>query len=303
MLRRQKERSYPMAKRKQNKITFSTILILLLFFGLYLLLDSAGALGGSPISHPKGTVQVHFIDVGQGDAIYIRTPSQDILIDAGERGDTVLDYLRNQKVDDLELVIGTHPHSDHIGGLIDVLGEIPTKEIVDPGIVHTSKTYEDYLRQIDAKNIRFTEGRAGMKRTFEDGVVLEILSPVSPDEDDLNESSVVTRLTYGKISFLFAGDAGIQSEKEMLKGGPSLRSTVLKVGHHGSSTGTGDDFLKAVAPKAAVILCGAGNSYGHPHKEILEKLKAADIDIYRTDIMGTIVMETDGSTYKVIRER
>ena len=295
-----------MAKRKQNRITLSTILIVLLFLGLYSLLDSTGVLDGGRIAglNPEGgPAEVHFIDVGQGDSIYIRTPSQDILIDAGERGDTVVDYLKGQNVDDLELVIGTHPHSDHIGGLVDVLEEIPTEEVVDPGVVTTSKTYEDYLTLIDARDITFTEGRAGMKRTFEDGTVLEIFSPASPDEDDLNEASVVAKLTYGKISFLFTGDAGTKSEKEMLKSGYPLKSTVLKAGHHGSSTSTSDDFLEAVSPEAAVIPCGAGNSYGHPHKETLEKLEAADIDIYRTDIMGTIVAETDGKTYEITTER
>ena len=295
-----------MAKRKQNRITLSTILIVLLFLGLYSLLDSTGVLDGGRIAglNPEGgPAEVHFIDVGQGDSIYIRTPSQDILIDAGERGDTVVDYLKGQNVDDLELVIGTHPHSDHIGGLVDVLEEIPTEEVVDPGVVTTSKTYEDYLTLIDARDITFTEGRAGMKRTFEDGTVLEIFSPASPDEDDLNEASVVAKLTYGKISFLFTGDAGTKSEKEMLKSGYPLKSTVWKAGHHGSSTSTSDDFLEAVSPEAAVIPCGAGNSYGHPHKETLEKLEAADIDIYRTDIMGTIVAETDGKTYEITTER
>ena len=295
-----------MAKRKQNRITLSTILIVLLFLGLYSLLDSTGVLDGGRIAglNPEGgPAEVHFIDVGQGDSIYIRTPSQDILIDAGERGDTVVDYLKGQNVDDLELVIGTHPHSDHIGGLVDVLEEIPAEEVVDPGVVTTSKTYEDYLTLIDARDITFTEGRAGMKRTFEDGTVLEIFSPASPDEDDLNEASVVAKLTYGKISFLFTGDAGTKSEKEMLKSGYPLKSTVLKAGHHGSSTSTSDDFLEAVSPEAAVIPCGAGNSYGHPHKETLEKLEAADIDIYRTDIMGTIVAETDGKTYEITTER
>ena len=291
-----------MAKKKQNPITLSTILIVVLFLGLYNLLDSKGLIedkGQSALNPDSGTIEVHFIDVGQGDSIYIKTPSQDILIDAGERGDTVVDYLKELKVDELELVIGTHPHSDHIGGLINVFEQIPVKEVIDPGVVHTSKTFEDYLILIDEKNIIFTEGRAGMKRTFDDGTVLEILSPLSPSENNLNEASIVSKLTFGEISFLFTGDAETGSEAEMLEGRYNLKSTILKAGHHGSSTSTSEDFLDAVNPEAVIIMCGTDNSYGHPHVETLEKLEEANIDIYRTDLLGTIIVETDGKSYEI----
>jgi len=296
-----------MAKRKKNRTTFQKILIISLFLAVYSLLSYTGVLNGSKNAsqNPMGTIEVHFIDVGQGDSIYIKMPSQDILIDAGERGqgDAVISYLRNQNVQDLELVVGTHPHSDHIGGLVNVLKTFPTKEVVDPGVVHTSKTYEEYLQLIDTKNITFTEGRAGMHRTYDDGTRLEILSPTNPDEKDLNEDSVVIKLTHGNVAFLFTGDAGNQSEKEILSNGYSLKSTVLKVGHHGSYGSTSRRFLKAVSPKVAIISCGTGNPYGHPHKVTLRKLKAANADIYRTDQNGSIVVKTDGKTYQVTTER
>lgn len=170
---------------------------------------------------------------------------------------------------------------------------------MDPGVVHTSKTFEDYLVLIDEKDIDFTAARAGMKRTFEDGTVLEILSPDSPSEDDLNNASIVARLTYGKVSFLFTGDAEIPSENAMLDAMSPLRSTILKAGHHGSSTSTVDAFLEAVSPEAVVIMCGADNSYGHPHREVLEKLEDADIKVFRTDIHGTIIVSTDGKSYGI----
>lgn len=291
-----------MAKKKQSRISYISIVVLILLSVLYKFLNPQGILDSSQaggVHLEKGTAVVHFIDVGQGDAIYIKTPTQDILIDAGEQGDIVTEYLKEQKVDDLELVIGTHPHSDHIGGLVDVLENFPVEEVIDPGIVHTSKTYEDYLTLIDEKDIQFTEGRAGMQRTLEDGTTLEIFSPASPDSNDLNNASIVAKFTYGTVSFLFAGDAGSSMEKEMLSAGYNLKSTILKVGHHGSSTSTSDDFLKAVSPKAAVIMCGTGNSYGHPHEELLERLETAGIDTYRTDLLGSIRIETDGKNYNI----
>lgn len=306
-----------MARRRQNRITFTTVIIALIILALYNLIESRDLF---PARETPGMqsqdelqddlrddlrddlVEVHFIDVGQGDSIYIKTPSQDILIDGGERGDTVVDYLRSQDVDDLELVIGTHPHSDHIGGLINVFEEIPVKEVMDPGVVHTSKTFEDYLTLIDEKNMIFTVVRAGTKRVYDDGVVIEILSPVNPDSDNLNDASIVARLTFGDIAFLFTGDAETPSENEMLIAGAPLKSTILKAGHHGSSTSTGDDFLEAVSPEAVVIMCGYDNSYGHPHREILEKLDVADVEVYRTDLQGSIVFVTNGRDYEVYHE-
>lgn len=250
-----------------------------------------------------GELQVHFIDVGQGDSIYIKTPSKNILIDAGERGDTVVNYLKELDVSSLDLVISTHPHSDHIGGLVNVLRALEVKEVIDPGIVHTSKTFEDYLTLIDEKDIVFTEGWPGDVRDLGDSVMLEILHPREPKSNDLNNASVVARLSFGEISFLFTGDAEKKSEKEILDQGFDIKSTILKAGHHGSSTSTGEDFLNAVSPETVIIMCGEGNSYGHPHEEIIEMLESYDINIYRTDISGTIVIITDGKTYEVSTEK
>ena len=290
------------SKRRHNQLTLTTVIAILIILALYNLMESNGLLPGNSavdVSSGNSLVEVHFIDVGQGDSIYIRTPSQDILIDAGERGDTVVDYLNSLDVEDLDLVIGTHPHSDHIGGLVNVFEKIPVKEVMDPGIVHTTKTFENYLKLIDEKNMIFTIARAGTKRTFDDGTVLEIISPSDPDERSLNDASIAAKLTFGDISFLFMGDAETTSEKEMLQAGYNLKSTVLKAGHHGSSTSTSDDFLKAVSPEAVIIMCGVDNSYGHPHRETLKKLEAAGVNVYRTDLMGTIIVKTNGSEYDI----
>jgi competence protein ComEC len=253
----------------------------------------------SPQVDTSAKLKVHFIDVGQGDAILIQTPSKNVLIDGGERGTTVVEYLKKQGIGNLDLVIGTHPHADHIGGLINVFETIPVKEVIDPCIIHTTKTFEDYLTLIDKKDIIFTEGRAGMTRDLGDGAALLIVHPSSPVSSHINDASIVVRVTFGQVSFLFTGDVEQSGEEEILKRGYDLKSTVLKVGHHGSNTSTTLSFLNAISPEAAVIMVGKANRYGHPHEETLVRLINAKIDIYRTDIHGTLVITSDGQTFEV----
>ena len=248
---------------------------------------------------PVGKLKLHFIDVGQGDSILIQTPEQNILVDAGElnAGADVVRYIKEQGIESSDIVISTHPHSDHIGGLITVLNSISVKEVIDSAVAHTTKIYEDYLNIIDQKNIKFTEGRTGMARDLGGGAEMRILHPSSPSSDDIDNASIVTRITFGEISFLLSGDAGSVAESQILDRGNDLTSTVLKVSHHGSQTITTQKFLEAVKPKTAVIMCGKDNAYGHPHVETLAKLTAAGVDIYRTDEQGTIVITTDGKNH------
>lgn len=258
------------------------------------LFHTGGPEGGDVASE---RLAVHFIDVGQGDAILIRTPTQNILIDGGERGEAVVDYLQARGIGSLDLVIGTHPHQDHIGGLVGVLKQIPVKEVIDPGVAHTSQTYENNLTIIDEKDIKFTAGRAGMTRNLGGGATMKILHPDSPSRHDLNNASIVVKIDFGRVSFLLTGDAGSEAEKEMRGRVYNLRSTVLKVGHHGSSSSTSREFLNAVRPKVAVISVGTANAYDHPHDETLQNLANAGADIFRTDLQGTIIITTDGTTY------
>ncbi len=251
---------------------------------------------------PQGVLEAHFIDVGQGDSIYIKTPEQNILIDGGDRGNTVVNYLRNQGVSSLDLVIGTHPHADHIGGLINVMKAIPVKEIIDPDVVHSTTAFEDYLDVIDAKDIKFTVGRAGMKRDLGGGAEMKIIHPSSPSSSHLNNASIVCRVTFGTVSFMFTGDAEQAAESQVLNRGYTLDSDILKIGHHGSRTSTTQAFLNAVNPNVSVIMCGKHNQYGHPHDETLNKLSNAGVDIYRTDLQGHIIITTDGETYDINKE-
>lgn len=243
-------------------------------------------------------IKVHYLNVGQGDSILVTSPSFNMLIDGGSRsrGQAVVNYITSQGVSSLDLVVGTHPHEDHIGGLIEVFKQIPVKEVLDPGVAHTTKTYEDYLTKIDEMDIKFTIARKGESREIPNGIKLEVLSPTRPSYNHLNDASVVIRLTYGEVSFLFTGDAEIAAEAEMLKSG-DVKADILKVGHHGSITSTSRNFLEAVNPKLAIIQVGAGNRYSHPNDPVLERLTAAGARIYRTDFHGTIVVTTDGNSY------
>lgn len=249
---------------------------------------------------PLATIRVHFIDVGQGDSVLIQAPSSNILIDGGERNSGVVDYLNSIGIKELDMVIGTHAHADHIGGLIDVLNSFKVREVIDPGAIHTTRTFEEYLMTIDKLNIKFTEGRAGMVRDLGDEVKLEILHPAHVNTDKVNNTSIVTRLTYGKVSFLFTGDAEVEAEEEILSRDQNIKSTILKVGHHGSNTSTSSEFLRKVSPEVAVIMVG-NNEYGHPHREVLDRLRLTDV--YRTDLHGNIVITTNGDEYEVKTEK
>ena len=255
---------------------------------------------------PSGqNLTVHFLDVGQGDSILIEYENKSMLIDAGEsdQGKVVSDYLHDQGISTLDYVVATHPHSDHIGGMIDVLNNFKIKHFIDSGYPHTSKTYENMLTTIDKKNIPFETPKRGDKINFASGIDVEVLNPGSSYySDDLNQNSVVLKVTDGKVSFLLMGDAGLEAENDIMKAGYDVNADVLKVGHHGSKTSSGASFISAVSPSISVIEVGAGNDYGHPHAETLERLQKVS-KVYRTDLDGTITVTTDGSTYTVTTQK
>lgn len=253
------------------------------------------------------TAEIHFIDVGQGDSILIRSDGADILIDAGEndQGDTVNAYLDQAGVEELDLVIGTHPHSDHIGGLDVVLSEHSAKQVVLPelpdSMVPTTRTFEDLLYALGAQELEITPAVPGDCYTFGNGT-LEILGPVA-DYDDLNNYSVVCQFTYGDFSCLLTGDMETKAEKDLLASGADVSADVLKLGHHGSSTSTGMDFLEEVNPSACIIEVGEGNSYNHPHAEVIERVEEYGCTVYRTDLNGSILIETDGKNWTAATEK
>ncbi|MFD3271539.1 ComEC/Rec2 family competence protein [Paenibacillus dendritiformis] len=251
-----------------------------------------------PQQAAAGTLQVYYLDVGQGDSTYIRTPQgQHILIDGGDnhKGQTVVDYLEHLGVTQLDVVIATHPDADHIGGLDTVIDAIPVKSVYAPRVSHTTQTYKDFLLAVKNRGLKIKSAKAGLELPL-DGVKAEFVAPVAEYGKDLNAWSAVLRLSYGNTSFLFTGDAEKRSETDMLKQPEQLRADVLKVGHHGSDTSTSQEFLDAVQPTYAVISAGVDNKYGHPKKDVMNRLKKANIEIYRTDKQGTIIAISDGKT-------
>jgi len=262
---------------------------------------SASAPGPAPSSTD---LVVYYIDVGQGDSELIQYGGKNMLIDAGPTvaGSRVSKFLKAHGVSSIDVLVSTHPHEDHIGGMLTVLNDFPVKVVYDSGRPHTTQTYEQYLTLIDKKNIKYVVPEAGDIIDFAPGVKVQVLS-AGVDSDDLNEQSIVMKVAYGDTSFLFTGDIGFDAESSLLKSGYNLKSDVLKVGHHGSRHSSGTSFLKAVDPKYSVIEVGADNSYNHPSKQALGRLQAAGSTVYRTDYDGTVEAASDGKGVIMSAER
>lgn len=265
-----------------------------------------------------GAMQVRFIDVGQADSELIVTPGgKAILIDAGVEpdGKAVLDCLSAMGITELEYAIFTHPDADHIGGAAKVLQSVPAKNVLLSDCEKNTKTYEDLLLAIlDNPNTKLTvfvpslpqnagAGYSDQRSYVLDGVSFTILAPNSAEYESDNDYSIVLRVVYGSTSFLFTGDATTKSEGEILSrySEADLKSDILKVGHHGSNTSSGKKFLEAVDPSFAVICCGTGNKYGHPTSKILERYAACNIPLFRTDLHGTIAMQSDGNAITLVQ--
>ncbi len=246
-----------------------------------------------------GQLVVHFLDVGQGDSEFIELPNgQCMLIDASvsSYGDKIVETIEGYGYTEIDYLVATHPHADHIGGMRDVVESFEIGEIYMPKATSTSKTFEGLLTAISDKGLQIYTAAAGKEIYSDSEIKIEILAPNSESYDDTNNYSAVVRVSYGKNAFLLTGDAEELSENEMLDYGYNeLSADVLKVGHHGSNTSSSDAFLQAVHPTYAVISCGADNSYGHPHDETIDKLNDLGIDYYRTDINGTVTIICNGN--------
>lgn len=243
----------------------------------------------------KGELQIHFIDVGQADSILIQQGNASMLIDAGNNPDSSLvkNYISQQGITNLDYVVGTHPHEDHIGGLDYVINSFKIGKIYMPKATSSTKTFQDVVDAIKAKGMKPTVPTVG--DTFKIGAATAtILAPSNTSYEDINNTSIVIRLTYGNNSFMLSGDAEDVSENEMLSTGLNVKADLWKIGHHGSSSSTTQNMLDKVNPKYAIISVGKGNTYGHPTQSTMSKLKAKNISVYRTDENGTIVVTSDG---------
>ncbi|MBO7208350.1 MAG: MBL fold metallo-hydrolase [Clostridia bacterium] len=244
-------------------------------------------------------LQVTFIDVGQGDSSVLFLPGGDVMvIDAGEKSEvgSLVAFLKSKRVKEIDVLVASHPHSDHIGGMTELLDEFDVGKVYMPNVSHDTSFYYDFIKSITESEIPVTEAKGGVNIYPENSLVkAEFLAPNSGVYEELNNYSAVLKVSYKDVSFLFTGDAEDVSENEMLKMGYDLKADVLKVAHHGSNTSSTKRFIDAVSPDFAVISAD-GVSYSHPHKQTLNRLK--DTNIIKTYEEGNITFETDGLTLK-----
>lgn len=297
-----------MDSKKTNKITYIILLVIVVISTVVYMVN-----GGSFKKSKTGfdetgkgleaaEVAVHFIDVGQGDAAFIDTPGKDILIDAGPgtSAPQLLDYLDDLDVYDIEYAFFSHPHEDHIGGGDDILTHFSVTNAVMPERTEDTACYRQLMRTAEEEcNVIYAS--AGDKFVVDD-ITVEIYSPeAGAKADDANFFSFIMKVSYGETDFMFTGDAETENELYAIENyGDVLDCEVLKLGHHGSSTSTCEDFLYAVSPEIAVISVGEGNSYGHPHRETLALLNGYMDKIYRTDYDGSIVVGCDKEQFWIV---
>lgn len=300
-------------KIKRKLAPAITTLTAIIVIALYLinasgLFDKENKKQSSSATENIGSCSVHFIDVGQGDSTLISCNGVNVLIDAGEnnRGDDVLLKLIELNISKLDYVIGTHAHSDHIGGLDTVINSVKTDKIVlsdlPDSMVPNTKTYTDLLNAIVENNVELIPFEPNMSFDIGGGK-LTLISP-NKDYKDHNDLSIISRFTFSDTSFLFTGDAEEKVEEDLLDLGIDVSADVLKVGHHGSETSSSQRFISAVKPKYAVIEVGTNNQYGHPSSETLERFDLINAKIYRTDLNGDITAVSDGKniTFSVEKE-
>ncbi|HII4498592.1 TPA: ComEC/Rec2 family competence protein [Clostridium perfringens] len=282
-----------MDKKKKIISSIIGIIVVLLagYFGIDLTQDS---------KVPKDSkLMISYMDVGQGDAAYIKVNGNDILIDAGPRSNSkeLLEQLKAKNIDDFELVIATHPHEDHIGGMVDVFKEYEVKAFYSPKITHTTKTYENLVKAVKDEGLKTKELKGGMVIDLGEGAKFEVFTPQKLEYEELNDYSPIMKLSFGDTSYLFTGDAEKLAEEEALaKYKNSLDSDVIKFGHHGSSSSSSNAFIEAVSPKYGIISCAKDNKYGHPHRETLDIIKKYNIKTFRTDTDGEIILTSDGKS-------
>jgi competence protein ComEC len=301
----------PLMTRSHIIFSLTVLLLILVCAGAGCTISRIGTHPAIPpfYAQNSGPLKVYFIDVGQGDSELLTYNNFTMLIDAGDpdAGPRVVSEIKNLGITEIDILVATHPHADHIGGMQDVLKQFRVHEVIDTAMPHTTATYQKFLATIDQKKIPYKTVRTGDVISPVQGLSFLVLNaPPAGDSsaiEDLNDASIVLRASYGQIDILFEGDAGTAVEDRMMATGLPLGSQVLKVAHHGSPHGTGAAFLERVDPEVAIISVGAGNPYGHPAQATIGRLEDAGAIVFRTDQDGTVVLQSDGMKYSITTER
>ena len=246
----------------------------------------------------SGNLVIHFVDVDQADCMLLIAGETTVMIDGGNTGTSwdVLDYLQRFGVEQIDLMVSTHPHGDHLGGLPTVLNNIPTDEIWCADSTYDTALYKNFTQLVAQKDFHISHPEPGTIFQ-ESGLTITVLGPVNSADtySDLNDTSLVLMVQYGQRKFLFTGDMEAYAEAELLSAQFGLKADVLKVGHHGSYSSTSQAFLDKVDPDYGIISCGRNNEYGHPHDAPMHRLERAEVELYRTDLMGSVILVTDGN--------
>lgn len=239
-------------------------------------------------------MQVHFLDVGQGLSIVVQIGDEVLIYDGGERDASsfVVSYIRDLGVSEIDYMISSHYDSDHVSGLIGCLNAFDVKNVIGSNYEHDSRLYTSFMDAVEAEGLKMQYPGVGTKYNFGDAVIT-ILAPKEIGKDS-NANSVAIKLSYGESDFIFTGDADYGSEREMVASGINLDCEVLSLAHHGSSSGNSSLFLEKTNPLSVVISCAKNNGYGHPHVEVVELLEAMEVDVFRSDVQGTVIATTDG---------
>lgn len=245
----------------------------------------------------NSSLEIYYLNVGQADSILINNNEQTILIDAGNNsdGENIAEFIKKLNIKDIDILVGTHPHEDHIGGLDNIINNFDIGKIYMPDVITTTKTFENVIDSIDNKNYEITIPKID-EEFYLENMKFKILY-TGTDETDLNNTSIVIKMTYGTTTYLFTGDATDKTEKKIID--KDIKVDVLKVGHHGSSYSTTDDFLNIVNPQYAIISVGKDNKYNHPADSTIKKLNKNNITTYRTDKDGTIKITSDGKNINI----